>query len=213
MKLAAFIAFIATVVIISSPASAAWQEYIYEDLGIAKEFPVEPERTVGVYEALDYARDEVRVAGVNLPAIHFTAEVDNIVYRMSVVDVSDNIEQGANILGECLYLIEQSGFYISNIHLGVGGGDAEVFGRLATVDLYGDRGRMQMACFVNNATLYRIEAHVLPEHGNLDAPEAARFVTTQRFDIYTDFAAEEAQALVDYEYFLEHGVYPHEVQD
>jgi hypothetical protein len=47
----------------------------------------------------------------------------------------------------------------------------------------------------------------------LDAPEVERFMTTQRFDLVTDFEAEEAQALADYQYFLEHGVFPDEVPE
>ena len=215
MRLASFAILVATIALVSSPASAAWQEYIYEDLGIAKAFPAEPERAEGIYETPEFARDILRVAGVNRAATHLTAELENIVYRMSVVDISDNIEESINIFGECILLAEQSGLVISNIHLGVGltGGRPTVFGRVVTVDLEGDRGRVRTACLVNNAKLYRTEAHVLPEHGTLDPPEVERFMTTLRFDLDTDFAAEEAQALADYEYFLEHGVYPDEIQE
>ena len=215
MRLASFAIFVAALALISSPASAAWQEYIYEDLGIAKAFPVEPERTEGIYEAPEFARDILRVAGGNLAAVHLTAELENIAYRVSVVDISGNIEESINIFGECVYLAEQSGLVISNIHLSVGltGGQSNIFGRVVTVDLYGDRGRRRTACFVNDAKLYRTEVHVRPERGTLDPPEVDRFIITQRFDTDTDIAAEEAQALADYEYFLEHGVYPEEVQE
>jgi len=57
MKLASFAILVATIALVSSPASAAWQEYIYEDLGIAKAFPVAPERTEGLYETPEFARD------------------------------------------------------------------------------------------------------------------------------------------------------------
>nr|TFG55417.1 MAG: hypothetical protein E4H34_00550 [Hyphomicrobiales bacterium] len=199
----------------SPPASAAWQEYIYEDLGIAKSFPAKPVRTEGLYETPEFATDNLRVAGLDRPAVHFTTELDNIHYRMSVVDISDIIDDAINVFGECILLAEQSGGVISNIHLGVGltGGRPTVFGRLVTVDLPGGRGRMRTACLVNNGKLYRTEAIVRPEHGNLDAPEVERFMTTQRFDLETDFEAEEAQALADYQYFLEHGVFPDEVPE
>ncbi len=215
MRLASFAIFVAALALVSSPASAAWQEYIYEDLGIAKAFPVEPERTEGIYEAPEYARDILRVAAGNLAAVHLTAELENIAYRVSVVDISGNIEESINIFGECVYLAEQSGLVISNIHLSVGltGGQSNIFGRVVTVDLERDKGRVRTACLVNNAKLYRTEAHVLPEHGTLDPPEVERFMTTQRFDLDTDFAAEEAKALADYEYYFEHGVFPDEIQE
>ncbi len=204
-----------SVVLASSPASAAWQEYIYEDLGIAKAFPAEPVRTEGLYETPELARDNLRVAGTDRAAIHLTAELDNIVYRMSVVDISDIIEESINVFGECILLAEQSGEVISNIHLGVGltGGRPTVFGRYLTIDPRRNGGRTRIACLVNNGKLYRTEAHVRPEHGTLDPPMVERFMTTQRFDLDTDFAAEEAKALADYEYYLEHGAYPDEAPE
>ncbi len=215
MRLASFAILVAAIALVSSPASAAWQEYIYEDLGIAKAFPVAPERTEGLYETPEFARDNLRVAGLDRPAIHFTAELDNIIYRMSVVDISDIVDDSINVFGECILLAEQSGNVISNIHLGIGltGGRPTVFGRVITVDAIRNGGRTRTACLVNNAKLYRSEAHVRPEHGTLDPPEVERFMTTQRFDLDTDFAAEEAQAAADYEYFLEHGVFPDDIQE
>jgi hypothetical protein len=212
MRLASLAVIVGIFALTSKPASAAWQEYIYEDLGIAKWFPAEPVRTEGLYETPQFATDNLRVAGLDRPAIHFTAELDNIVYRMSVVDISDIAEDSINVFGECILLAEQSGEIISNIHLGVGltGGRPTVFGRLVTVDLPEDRGRMLTACLVNNTKLYRTEAYIRPEHGIMESSEVERFMTTQRFDLDTDFEAEEAQALADYEYYLEHGVYPDE---
>lgn len=215
MRLTALAIWAAVIALSSSPAAAAWQEYIYEDLGIAKAFPVEPERTEGIYETPELATDNLRVAGLNRPATHLSAELDNITYRLSVVDISDIVEEGINVFGECILLAEQSGDVISNIHLGIGltGGRPTVFGRLITVDPIRGGGRTRTACFVNNAKLYRTEAHVRPEHGTLDPPEVDRFMTTQRFDLDTDFAAEEAKALADYEYYLEHGVFPDDVAE
>jgi hypothetical protein len=223
MKLAFSVNFVAAIAVVLSPvlspvsamAASAWQEYIYDDLGIAKAFPVEPVRTEGLYETPEFASDNLRVAGMNRSATHFAAELDNISYRMSVVDISDIVDDSINVFGECILLAEQSGEVLSNIHLGVGltGGRPAVFGRIITVDLEGDSGRARTACLVNNAKLYRTEAIVRPEHGTLNPPEAERFMTTQRFDLDTDFAAEEAQAIADYEYFLEHGVFPAEAPE
>jgi hypothetical protein len=218
MRPTSFAILVATIALALSPvsslAASAWQEYIYEDLGIAKAFPTEPERIEGLYETPEFASDNLRVAGLDRPATHFTAELDNISYHMSVVDISDIVDESINVFGECILLAEQSGQIISNIHLGIGltGGRPTVFGRVVTVDLEGNRGRMRTACLVDNAKLYRTEAHVRPEHGTLDPPEVERFMTTQRFDLDTDFVAEEVQALADYEYFLEHGVFPEENQ-
>ncbi len=202
--------------LIAVPALAAeadWQEYIYEDLGVAKEFPLEPVRSTGVYAAPETSRDEARIAGPGRPTVLLQTELDHVVYRMEVVDISDDLANSANIFSECAYLVEQAGITESNVHLGVGGGSGEIYGRLATVDLYQEKGRLLSACFFNTGNLYRIEAHILPEHGDLGSPDAFRFVSTVRFDWSEDGEESEAEALAAYQYFLEHGVYPDEEED
>ncbi len=193
-------------------AEADWQEYIYEDLDVAKEFPLPPVRSTTIYAAPETSRDEARIAGPGREAILYQTEMDNVIYRMEVVDISDDLPNSANIFSECAYLAEQSGIAESNVHLGVGGGDGEIYGRLATVDLYQDKGRLLSACFFNMGMLYRVDAHILPAHGDLGSPDAFRFVSTIRFDCEDEEESEE-EARAAYEYFLQHGVYPDEEED
>ena len=164
-------------------AAAAWMEYVYPDLGIAKEFPAAPRRSQIVYAAPEGSSDEARVAGEGRPATLLETTVDNIVYRMTVVNFSDRLADSANIFSECLYLAEQAGEEIDNVHMGVGGGDTEVYGRQATVDLSNNRGRMLTSCYFFTGKLYRIEAHVLPAHGDMTDPRADRFTSTVRFEL------------------------------
>jgi len=194
-------------------AEADWQEYIYEDLDVAKEFPLEPVRSTTIYAAPETSRDEARIAGPGREAVLYQTEFENVIYRMEVVDISDDLPNSANIFSECSYLVEQAGVTESNVHLGVGGGDGEIFGRLATVDLYQDKGRLLSACFFNMGMLYRIEAHILPAHGDLGSPDAFRFVSTVRFDWSDDGEETEEEARAAYEYFLQHRVYPDEEVD
>ena len=164
-------------------AEADWQEYVFEEFGIAKEFPLPPERSQSVYAAPETSRDTPRIAGEGRESTLFQTELDNIIYRMEVVDVSDDIENSANIFSECLYLAEQSGEEVSNVHMGVGGEDTEVYGRLAVVDLYEDMGHLLSSCYFNGGYLFRIGAHILPENGNWGSPQAYRYVSTVRFDL------------------------------
>jgi hypothetical protein len=164
-------------------AGAAWMEYVYPDLGIAKEFPAPPRRSQIVYAAPEGSSDEARVAGEGRRGTLLETTVDNIVYRMTVVDFSDRLADSANIFSECLYLAEQAGEEVDNVHMGVGGGDTEVYGRQATVDLSNNRGRMLTSCYFYMGKLYRIEAHVLPAHGNPTDPRADRFTSTVRFEL------------------------------
>jgi hypothetical protein len=170
---------------ISGPAFAAqanWEEYVYEEFGVAKEFPLPPARSQTIYAEPEGARDTPRIAGENRPSTLFQTELDDIVYKMEVIDISDVVERSANIFSECLYLSEQAGEELSNVHMGVGGEDSEIYGRLAEVDLYDDRGHLLTACFYDSGNLFRVEA-LIPEGGDIGSPAAYRFVSTVRFDL------------------------------
>jgi hypothetical protein len=169
--------------VVPAGAASAWMEYVYPDLGIAKEFPAPPRRSQIVYAAPEGSSDEARVAGAGRSATLLETTVNNIVYRMTVADFSNNLANSANIFSECLYLAEQAGEEVGNVHMGVGGGDTEVYGRMATVDLSNNRGRMLTSCYFFMGKLYRIEAHILPAHGDMTTPLAERFVSTVRFEL------------------------------
>ena len=215
MRLFAFVAALSMVVITSAPASAAWEEYLFEDLGIAKEFPVEPTRSQTVYRGAEFSERRTAVAGRDRPATLLSVEVDNIIFRMFVVDFSDKIEQSASILGECVYLAEDAGVgegkeVLANMNTRVEPGANAVYGRLITVDLGEEVGRKMTACFFTKGNLYQIEAHVLPAHGDMNSPFAVRFGNSMRFNIEHDYGGDEAEAAAAWQYYLEHGEYPDE---
>jgi hypothetical protein len=164
-------------------AQADWQEYVYEEFGLAKEFPLPPRRSQSVYAAPETSRDTPRIAGSDRISTLFETELDDIIYRMEIVDISDAVDRSANIFSECLYLSEQAGEEVSNVHMGVGGEDSEVYGRLAAVELYEEQGHLLTACFYNGGYLVRVDAHILPENGNSGSPQAYRYVSTIRFDL------------------------------
>jgi hypothetical protein len=168
-------------------AQADWQEYVYEEFGLAKEFPLPPLRSQSIYAEPETSRDTPRIAGSDRVSTLFETKLDDIIYRMEVVDISDAVERSANIFSECLYLSEQAGEEISNIHMGVGGEDSEVYGRLAAVELYEDQGHLLTACFYKEGYLVRVDAHILPENGNSGSPQAYRYVTTIRFDLSNSY--------------------------
>ena len=164
-------------------AEADWDEYVYEEFGVAKEFPLPPRRSQSIYAEPETSRDTPRIAGEGRASTLFETELDDIIYRMEVVDISDAVDRSANIFSECLYLAEQAGEEVSNVHMGVGGEDSEVYGRLAAVDLFDDQGHLLTACFYSGGYLFRVDAHILPENGNAGSPQAYRYVSTIRFDL------------------------------
>lgn len=82
---------LAIAVIGSMPAEAAWKQYKYTDLGIYKDFPVEPVKTTTTYKA-PLAKEA--------PATVFTAVDEGITYRLTVVDFTKRADEGANLAFE-----------------------------------------------------------------------------------------------------------------
>jgi hypothetical protein len=162
----------------AQPAAAQWKEYMYRDLGIAKEFPVEPKREVGEYKSGVVGRDAV-------PSVILTAEQDNVVFRMEVVnlDKPELIARSASITNECIFNAEEEGVTLANMTNRVEGGVNAVYGRLTSVELFENKGRKQTTCLFTKGKMYIISAHVLPAHGEPNSSQAIRFTNSLRFSI------------------------------
>jgi hypothetical protein len=160
---------------------ANWQEFSFEDLGLAKSFPVEPTRSEGIYWDWPLTEDrDPEVAG-EAPSVMLSASADNIDYQVTIVPLEERADMGASIMGECAYLTEESGVEQKNTFIRVDNGNRTVYGHQVVVDRHDDLGRMHNGCFFENATFYLFSATVRPEHGDLDAPEAQDFITSGRF--------------------------------
>jgi len=160
----------------------AWQEYEFDDLKIAKRFPAEPVRSESVYWTWPLTPEDrdPEVAGES-PSIILSASADNIDYEVTVVPLPDRVQMGASIMGECIYLTEESGTEQKNTFVRIDNGDRPVYGHQVVVDRSDDMGRMHNGCFFENGTLYKFSATVHQAHGDLDASEAQDFVTSGRF--------------------------------
>jgi hypothetical protein len=162
----------------AQPAAAQWKEYVYRDLVIAKEFPVEPTRTVGEYKTGVVGREGV-------PSVVLTAEQNNIVFRLEVVtlDTPELVARSASITNECIFLAEEEGNVLANMTNRVEGGTNAVYGRLTSVEMFENKGRKQTTCLFTKGKLYKISAHVLPAHGEPNSSQAIRFTNSLRFAI------------------------------
>jgi hypothetical protein len=160
-------------------AEAAWAEYMYEDLGIAKEFPAEPNVENGIYET--------SVAGSGtVPSVIFSVEQDDVLYMMTVADMRapEYIMRGANLLSECVYRAEQEGDIRAKMPQRVEDGVGyRVYGHMTSVDLFDNQGRKQTNCFVTKGRLFKIEVIVRPAHGQPNSSLAIRFSSSLRFRI------------------------------
>jgi hypothetical protein len=160
---------------LSAPASAAaWKEHKYEDLEIVKEWPGEPK-----VEKTEYKTPIVGTA----PATVMSYTEDNVVYKMTVVDARNKPELGGTIMGECVFMAEDAGEPIAEMTARVEPGAKAVYGRIITVNLADNKGRAMTACFHTKGRLYRIEATVLPEHGEPNSSLAIRFINSLSFNM------------------------------
>lgn len=164
------------------PASgaAAWEEFSYPDLKLAKRFPAEPTRTEGTYWQWPLTDREPEVAG-EAPSTILSVSADNIDYEVTVVPLPDRVVMGASIMGECAYLTEESGVEQKNTFVEIDNGDRPVYGHQVVVDRNDGMGRLYNGCYFENGTFYRFSATVHPEHGDLDAEEAEQFITSGHF--------------------------------
>ena len=173
----------ATAVLSSVPASAAWTEYKYEDLGIVKEFPGEPKR-----ETIEFKTPIVGT--VQATVLSYTE--DNVDFRMTVADTRNKPELGGTIMGECVFMAEDAGEPVAEMTARVEPGARAVYGRMISVNLKDNKGRALTACFHTKGRLYKIEAVVRPEHGEPNSSLAVRFVNSLSFNMAGEGPAEGA---------------------
>jgi hypothetical protein len=163
-------------VLISTPVHAQgdWVEYNFQDLGIRKDYPVEPTRSRGTYTT-DIVKDA--------PSTILTAEQDGIIYRTTVVELQNRATEGATIMGECNYnSLVRGAKALGDFSTEIGGGARGIYGRWTSVDMEnGDR--IMSACYFTTGRLYFIEAVVTPRHPFHPASALAfRFVNALDFN-------------------------------
>ena len=160
-----------------TPAAAAWQEYVFADLGIAKQFLAPPTRAVGTYQSGAIGDTPVRADLVTL-------EYDDIRYRVTVVDLSTfaMLAKSASILAECIFIAEEEGRPLANLPWRIADGTAlGLLGRAVSADLERAFARKESGCIFARGKLVKVEATVLPERAEPDAPEAVQFIDGIRF--------------------------------
>ena len=81
-------------------AAAQWQEYIYEEDAFAVQFPVPPTTSTEMYET---SITEAR------PARTHSAEFENILFKVRVIEIGDVIDQTANFVIEAAYDLQRRG--------------------------------------------------------------------------------------------------------
>ena len=148
-----------------------WTEYIYLDRGFAIQFPAPPTITAGMLESVLFD---------GLTTSVYSAEFDHVIYRMTVVDLSDRPDAGANILNELGFNMVREGTLLFTTFPRVYNNEQSVFGVTLVADLP-DGSRTRTTLYYRSGMLYRADAIVLPSRGDMDMAIPSRFDQTLRF--------------------------------
>ena len=97
MRIFAFI--VSTLLLGAGPASA-WQEYVYLDQSVAIQFPVRPTVAKAAYNS---------TLAKGLSSMVYSAEDGNVIYKLTVVDLTGRPDAGANFLNEAAYALMREG--------------------------------------------------------------------------------------------------------
>ncbi len=151
-------------------AAAQWQEYIYEEDAFAVQFPVPPTTSTEIYET---SITEAR------PARTHSAEFENILFKVRVIEIGDVIDQTANFVIEAAYDLQRRGNVVYHDFPRVGLRGNGTFGIAMVVDTE-DGHRIRSSFYSENERLYLVDAIVLPERGDLDQALPSRFDQTLR---------------------------------
>src|SRR5690348_3693173 len=115
------LAVLAGAVLLVGPAAAAdWKLMAFPDQGFGIESPVPLVKGAGMYQGA--------VAG-RIPTITYTGELDNIRYRVTIIDVSKRPAETLNLFEEMEALTETQGKVIGNDSMGIEPGKLRQYGR------------------------------------------------------------------------------------
>jgi hypothetical protein len=154
----------------AGPASA-WEEYIYLDQGVAIQFPATPQAMKSTYDS---------VFAKGLPSMIYSAEDDHVLYKLTVIDVTNRPDMGANFLNEAAYGLMREGDVLFTDFPRVYQGAQSIYGVTLVVDRK-DGSRVRSSLYYNKGRLYIADAVVLPARGDKDMTTPSRYDQTIRF--------------------------------
>jgi len=170
MRTSAFIVF--ALFLAAGPVSASsWEEYAYLDQGVAIQFPAKPQAKKSTYDSI-FAK--------GLPAMVYAAEDDHVLYRLTVIDLTNHPDMGANFLNEAGYALMREGDVLFTDFPRVYQDARSIYGVTLVVDRT-DGSRVRSSLYYHKGRLYIADAVVLPARGDKDMSTPSRYDQTIRF--------------------------------
>jgi hypothetical protein len=161
----------------TAPAMAAWHGYISHPLGFAFAAPGELKVEKGTYRGA--------VAGPHDTIVYRFVD-DNIEYKVVVVEMGEQANNAATLLGEAEYVFQEN----KKVLMDAFGRVDRQYGRKLTIDLPNNGGRATAAFYFVNGRIISLQATVLPANGDYNTPDMGRFVDSVTF--FTVRAADDA---------------------
>jgi hypothetical protein len=153
----------------SAPAmAAAWHGYISHPLGFAFAAPGELKVETGTYRSGIVGQRETLV---------YRFMDDNIEYKAVVIDLRDQANNAASLLGEAEYHFQDE----RKVRMDSFGRVDRQYGRRFTIDLPDNGGRAMASFYFVNGRIVSLQATVLPANGDYDTPDMGRFVDSLTF--------------------------------
>jgi hypothetical protein len=164
-------AFIVLALVLGAGPASAWEEYKYPDQGVAIQFPAKAEAMKSTYKSI-YAKA--------MPSMVYAAELDHVIYRLTVVDLAGDVERASSFVNEAGYELMRKGDVVFADFPRVYQDEKSIYGVTLTVDRK-DGSRVVSSIYYHKGRLYIPEAAVLPARGDKDMTTPSRFVQTIRF--------------------------------
>jgi hypothetical protein len=165
------LAIVLALILGAGPASAAWEEYIYQDQNVAIQFPAKPSTAKSTYDSA-FAK--------GMPATVYAAEDDHVRYTLTVIDLPNRPEMGANFLNEAAYWLMRKGEVLFTDFPRVYQEARAIYGVSLVVDR-DDGSRVRTSLYYHKGRLYIADAIVLLARGDKDMTTPSRYDQTIRF--------------------------------
>lgn len=157
----------------AAPARAAdWKYLMFPGEGFGIESPVPLTKGTGTWQAA--------VSG-KLPTVTYSGELDNIRYRVTVIDISKRPAEALNLYEEMEALLELQGKVLGNDSMGIEPGKDRQYGRELLIQAK-DGSLRRIGLMYQKGRLYQAEATVLPG-GDRDSFYPERFADSIIFDL------------------------------
>ena len=165
------LAFLMLALFLGAGPASAWQEYVYLDQGVAIQFPAKPQAMKSTYDLIFAKR---------LASMVYSVEDGHVLYKLTVIDLTNHPDMGSNFLNEAGYELMRKGDVLYTDFPRVYQDQQSIYGVTLVVDRK-DGSRARSSLYYHKGRLYIADAIVLPGRGDKDMTTPSRYDMTIRF--------------------------------